>query len=105
MFSLLFRCCHHAPRHRRLLLSHRALLLPWMFTTGCVVFEDAATTRRAIAGCGHPLTAEELSTAPDSMDETMGELDAAASIPMLWHKGRDFIKHVQGKDVKVRPCS
>jgi hypothetical protein len=67
------------------------------------VFEDAATTRRAIAGCGHPLTAEELSAAPDAMDETMGELDAAASIPMLWHKGRDFVKgkDAKGKDVKV----
>jgi hypothetical protein len=71
---------------------------------GCVVFEDAATTRRAIAGCGHPLTSEELSSAPDSMDETMGELDAAASMPMLWHKGRDFVKgkDAAGKDVKVR---
>ncbi|KAF6259155.1 hypothetical protein COO60DRAFT_1460310 [Scenedesmus sp. NREL 46B-D3] len=71
--------------------------------TGCVVFEDAATTRRAIAGCGHPLTAEELSSAPDSMDETMGELDAAASIPMLWHKGRDFLKgrDAAGKDNKI----
>jgi hypothetical protein len=72
-----------------------------------VVFEDAATTRRAIAGCGHPLTAEELSSAPDSMDETMGELDAAASIPMLWHKGRDFVKgkDAKGKDIKVGTCS
>uniref|UniRef100_A0A383V5T6 Nuclear cap-binding protein subunit 3 n=1 Tax=Tetradesmus obliquus TaxID=3088 RepID=A0A383V5T6_TETOB len=77
-------------------------LVEWINDSSCcVVFEDAATTRRAIAGCGHPLTAEELSTAPDFMDETMGELDAAASIPMLWHKGRDFIKHVQGKDVKI----
>jgi hypothetical protein len=40
---------------------------------------------------------------PDSMDETMGELDAAASNPMLWHKGRDFVKgkDASGKDVKV----
>lgn len=65
------------------------------------MFADAATTRRAIAGCGHPLTPEELSSAPDSMDETMMELDPAAMIPYLWHKGRDFIKQEKGKEVKV----
>jgi len=38
---------------------------------GCVVFADAATTRRAIAGSGHPLTPEELNSAPDDMDQVM----------------------------------
>jgi hypothetical protein len=35
------------------------------------VFADAATTRRAIAGTGHPLAKEELSSAPDDMDQVM----------------------------------
>lgn len=35
------------------------------------MFADAATTRRAIAGSGHPLTPEELNSAPDDMDQVM----------------------------------
>lgn len=41
------------------------------------MFADAATTRRAIAGTGHPLAPEELSSAPDDMDQVMTDADAA----------------------------
>jgi hypothetical protein len=40
-------------------------------SAGCVVFADAASARRAIAGTGHPLAPEELSTAPDADDQHM----------------------------------
>lgn len=70
------------------------------------MFEDGASTRRAIAGTGHPLTAEEQSAAPDGMDEHMMDLDPVVNMPYLWHKGRDFVKHSKdargkGKEVKV----
>jgi hypothetical protein len=44
---------------------------PATCAAGCVVFADAATARRAIAGSGHPLAPEELTHAPDDMDQVM----------------------------------
>lgn len=80
-------------------------LVEWINDSSCcVVFADAATTRRAIAGSGHPLTPEELNSAPDDMDQVMTDanLDPAAHIPYLWHKGRDFIQtDFKGNETKV----
>lgn len=52
---------------------------------GCVVFADGATARRAIAGTGHPLAPEELSSAPDDMDQVMTDasLDPAGEASVL----------------------
>lgn len=72
------------------------------------MFADAATSRRAIAGTGHPLAKEELASAPDDMDQVMTDatLDPAAHIPFLWHKGRDFLKQdAKGKETKVSSSS
>eukprot|EP00775_Hariotina_reticulata_P012857 gene12856-12984_t len=74
-------------------------LVEWINDSSCcVVFEDAATTCRAIAGSGHPLAPEELSSAPDSMDVAMGGVEPG-QMQYLWHKGRDFIK---GNDDKQK---
>lgn len=58
-----------------------------MFPTGCVVFADAATARRAIAGSGHPLAPEELTQAPDDMDQVMTDagLDPAGGLMQEIH--------------------
>lgn len=49
-----------------------------------VLFSDADTAKRAIAGMGKPLSAEELPEGAELMD--------AANIEYLWHKGEDFVK-------------
>eukprot|EP00878_Enallax_costatus_P019473 GHUV01020545.1.p1 GENE.GHUV01020545.1~~GHUV01020545.1.p1 ORF type:complete len:289 (+),score=95.13 GHUV01020545.1:1287-2153(+) len=86
-------------------LARKACDIVLLAYLGCVVFEDAASTRRAIAGTGHPLTQDELSTAPDSLDEHMMDLDPAVNMPYLWHKGRDFYKRTKdakGKDLEIK---
>jgi hypothetical protein len=82
------------------------LLLPLPLPAGCVVFDDAASARRAIAGCGHPLAPEDLASAPDGLDKAMMDWDATSCMHTLWHRGKDFIKgrDASGKDIKVRVC-
>jgi len=49
-----------------------------------VLFRDAPTAKRAIAGLGKPLPPEELPEGVDAADP--------ANIEYLWHKGEDFQK-------------
>jgi hypothetical protein len=57
------------------------------------VFADGATTRRAIAGSGHPLAPEELSTAPDDMDQVMTDanLDPAGMSGVAEHSVQNAV--------------
>ncbi|KAI3433577.1 hypothetical protein D9Q98_003388 [Chlorella vulgaris] len=58
-----------------------------------IVFADGATAKRAVAGMGTPLSPEE---APEQLgiDPTH-----PASLPVLWHKGEDYVK--QGSPIPL----
>jgi len=55
-----------------------------------VIFNDEATSKRAIAGLGSPLSNDDL---PE------GALSDPQSIQYLWHKGKDF--HKAGSDIPL----
>ncbi|KAF5840065.1 hypothetical protein DUNSADRAFT_17800 [Dunaliella salina] len=63
--------------------------IEWINDSSCVVvFRDAHSARRAMAGVGRPLPSEEMA------GESSAGLDPfdPANMPYFWHKGRDFIK-------------